>query len=65
MNAPVPRGRGRGAELLLEHCAALTRLDDVRPSPRERLEALVGDELACKLVRVLATAHGTRPLPLG
>jgi hypothetical protein len=65
MNALVPRGRGRGVELLLEHCAALARLDDVRPSPRERLEALVGDELARTLVRALAVAQGVRPLPFG
>jgi hypothetical protein len=65
MNALVPRGRGRGAELLLEHCAALARLDDVRPSPRERLQAVVGDELAHTLVRALGGAHGPRPLALG
>jgi hypothetical protein len=51
--------------LLLEHCAALARLDDVRPSPRERLQAVVGDELAHTLVRALGGAHGPRPLALG
>jgi hypothetical protein len=51
--------------LLLEHCAALARLDDVRPSPRERLETLVGDELARTLVRALGAAQGLRPLALG
>jgi len=64
MNALVPRGRGRGAELLLEHCAALSRLDHFRPLPFERLEAVVGRDLARALLRALSEHNGARP-PLG
>ena len=52
MNA-APHGRGRGSELLLEHCAALARLDSSRPTPFERLEVLVGGDLAEMLVSAL------------
>jgi hypothetical protein len=65
MDALVPRGRGRGAELLLVHVAALATPDHCRPSPLERLEAAVGGDLAHTLVRALSGEHGTRPLPLG
>ena len=49
MNAAEPRKR-RGADLLLLHCAALTGREERRPSALERLEALVGDELAASLL---------------
>ncbi len=64
MDALVPRGRGRGAALLLEHCAALARLDDLRPSPLERLEAAVGGDLAHVLVRALSFDRRGGPLRL-
>lgn len=49
----LPQGE-RGAELLLEHCAALTRMDDYRPSAFLRLEEALGNELARLLVGALA-----------
>ncbi|MGH3102474.1 MAG: hypothetical protein ACRDN6_00025 [Gaiellaceae bacterium] len=58
MVAAEPHGRGKGAALLIEHCAGLARLEDCRPSPYERLEALVGVELAHMLVYALATDRG-------
>jgi hypothetical protein len=63
MDALVPRGRGRGAQLLLEHCAAFASLDHARPSPLERLEAAVGGELARALLIALSAKRGCRPLP--
>ena len=44
----------RGPALLLEHCAAFERLDEVRPSARERLRHVIGNELAGLLLRALA-----------
>ena len=46
----------RGADLLLLHCEALTGPEDARPSPSERVEALVGAELAQLLLKALALA---------
>ena len=57
MFAAGPHGRERGAELLLAHCAAVGRLDPGGCSPFERLEALVGGELAGLLVRALGTTR--------
>jgi hypothetical protein len=55
MIAAQPEERGKGAALLLEHCAALDLHDeDVRPPAFERLEALIGAELAGRLVQALA-----------
>jgi len=51
--APDPRTNGRGAVLLLEHCAAIERLDDGRPHAYTRLEEAVGDRLARLLVGAL------------
>lgn len=51
--------RGRGAALLLEHCSALERLDGDRPSAFERLEGLIGPDLASRLVSALA---GDKPM---
>jgi hypothetical protein len=64
MDALAPRGQGRGAELLLAHCAALESPDDARPSPLERLEAALGGDLARTLLRELAAEPAGRPLPL-
>jgi len=52
--AGEPQTRGRGAELLLDHCQALDD-EQRRPTARERLERLVGDSLARMLVGALAT----------
>ena len=58
--ASPPQGQERGAELLLEHCAALARLDNRRPPPFDRLKALVGSELARLLVHGLAGGPARR-----
>ena len=50
MNA-VPPTQERGLGLLAAHCRSL---DPDAPSARERLEALLGAELARKLVRALS-----------
>jgi hypothetical protein len=50
-------GRGRGANLLLEHCAALDRLELARASARSRLEAALGDDLTRLLVGALTTTE--------
>jgi hypothetical protein len=67
MPAPTahPHGRARGAELLLEHCAALDRLDEARTPAVERLELELGGDLATLLVSALtANGAGGRPLQL-
>jgi hypothetical protein len=52
----------RGAELLLEHCAALTGADDARPPAFHRLEQALGGELARLLVGALAKRRQDRVL---
>jgi hypothetical protein len=47
----------RGATLLLEHCAALARFDESRPSARARLERVVGGAFARMLVDALTGDH--------
>jgi hypothetical protein len=56
----LPQGE-RGAELLLEHCAALTDADIARPPALLRLEEALGGELARLLVGALATRRAARP----
>jgi hypothetical protein len=58
---PTP---ARGAALLLEHCAALERLDQARLPARDRLMSAVGDELAGLLLRALSGDHRARSLEL-
>jgi hypothetical protein len=60
MFTAAPQGGGRGAGLLLAHCAAMGRLDVAGHTAFERLEALVGGELAGLLVRALGTARAAR-----
>ena len=61
MTAVAGRGEGRrGADLLLEHCASLQRLDESRRSVDDRLEQELGSELAELLVRALAGDHRPR-----
>jgi len=55
----LPQGE-RGAELLLEHCAALTRTHDRRPSAFIRLEEALGNDLARLLVGALAARRAQR-----
>jgi hypothetical protein len=58
-HSSLPQGE-RGAELLLEHCAALTRTEDLRPSAFLRLEEELGNDLARLLVDALAVGRGRR-----
>jgi hypothetical protein len=50
----------RGAGLLLAHCAAIERLDDARPPAFERLQGVLGGDLARFLVGALAGDHRGR-----
>ena len=52
-----PTDSARGQALLLEHCAALERLAEARPSARDRLQRVLGGELAGLLLRALAGDH--------
>jgi hypothetical protein len=54
VTAAEPQTRGRGAELLLDHCEALDT-ERRRPTARERLERIVGDSLARLLIGALST----------
>ena len=54
MNALASEREERAAELLLRHCAALTGLEEARPSALERLRALLGDDVTQLLVDGLA-----------
>ena len=58
VSEPMPTIRGRA--LLLEHCAALGRLDAPRPAARERLASAIGHELAGLLLRALARDYRGR-----
>ena len=51
--AAVSRPKPAASELLLEHCFVLDSDDGGRPTAEARLEALLGRELALKLVRAL------------
>lgn len=51
---------GRGSELLLEHCAALTRVSSLRTPAFERLEHALGGELTRLLVVALARRRAAR-----
>jgi hypothetical protein len=53
MNAVSPQPSGRGLALLIQHCASL---DPDAPSARERLDDVLGTELAQKLVFALSGA---------
>jgi hypothetical protein len=54
-----PQGE-RGYELLLEHCAALTRVSSARTPAFERLEQALGGELTRLLVVALARRRAAR-----
>ena len=54
MTVAEPQIRGRGAELLLDHCEALDT-EHRRPTARERLERIVGDSLARLLIGALSS----------
>jgi hypothetical protein len=48
---------GRAVNRFLNQCARMPGLAEARPRPRERLEAVVGGELAHRLVGALAGDH--------
>jgi hypothetical protein len=61
MNAAEPHMPSRGAELLLEHVAALEPAEyPQRPAARERLERIVGGHLARLLVGALSGSRRQR-----
>jgi hypothetical protein len=60
MHDPALSTGGRGYELLLEHCASLTRAPAPRPPARQRLEEALGGELARLLVAALAEPRHAR-----
>ena len=62
--APDRLQRGRGAVLLLEHCAALDQTDETRPRAFARLEEVVGGRLARLLVGALVGDHRLSPRDL-
>ena len=55
--AAVNRPKPAASELLLEHCFVLDSQDGGRPTAAARLEALLGPELARRLVRALSTVR--------
>jgi hypothetical protein len=55
--AAVSPGKPVASELLLAHCSALDTDDGCRPTAAARLEALLGAELARRLVLALSTAR--------
>lgn len=52
--AAVSQPKLRASELLLEHCFVLDGGDGRRPTAAARLEALLGRELARRLIQALA-----------
>jgi hypothetical protein len=54
-----PTASARGSTRLLQDCAAL-ELDETRPSARDRLQRVIGYELAGLLLRALARDHRGR-----
>jgi hypothetical protein len=55
--AAVTHPKPAASELLLEHCHALDIDSRSRPTAKARLEALVGKELAGRLVRALSATR--------
>jgi hypothetical protein len=53
----TPGDEGRAITRLLDDCARVARLGDVRPDARDRLEAALGAEFARWLLRALAGDH--------
>ena len=54
--AAVTHLKPAASELLLEHCHALDLDTRGRPTAADRLEALIGKDLASRLVRALSAA---------
>jgi hypothetical protein len=56
VNTASPPADGKAVSRLLDHCARATGLSD-RPRARDRLEAVLGGELAHRLLGALAGDH--------
>jgi hypothetical protein len=56
--AAVSHEKPVASELLLAHCSALDSDDRCRPTAAVRLEALLGSELARRLVSALSSRAG-------
>ena len=52
--AAISRLKPTASELLLEHCHALDFDNPGRPTAAARLEAVIGKELAARLLRALS-----------
>ena len=52
-----PPDDGRAVSRLLNDCCGFSRLAQVEPRARERLEVALGDELARRLVGALSGDH--------
>jgi hypothetical protein len=57
VNTAAPPTDGRAVTRLLEHCVRVVGVTEARPRGRERLEAVLGGELAHLLVGALAGNH--------
>jgi hypothetical protein len=57
VNTAAPPTNSKAANRLLDHCVRVTGLGEARPGARERLEAVLGGELAHRLVGALAGDH--------
>jgi hypothetical protein len=55
--AAVMNGKPAASDLLLAHCSALAEDERSRPTAAARLEALLGSELAQRLVFALSSAR--------
>jgi hypothetical protein len=53
----APPTDGKAVTRLLDHCARVTGLTEARPVARERLEAVLGGELAHRLLGALSGDH--------
>lgn len=57
VKTPAPPSEGRAVTRLLEHCVRVAGVAEAGPRARERLEAVLGGELAERLVGALAGDH--------
>jgi hypothetical protein len=60
MHGASPQQSERGYELLLEHCAAMTRASSARTPAFARLEETLGGDLTRLLVVALARRRAAR-----
>lgn len=53
----MPPDDGKAVSRLLDHCSRVPRTAQAKPHARDRLEAVLGGELARRLVGALAGDH--------